>query len=285
VADAGCVNVLTVQPDLRWLQPMPNLHLLRQLVDRHVQSSPVDLVVLPEVFNGVPCDYDPDAGPMARQFLQTLARACGVAVIGGSIDYRHDDGQRRNTTFVVDAQGHEVGAYHKRVLFASEQSERTAGAGPGVFEVAGARVGVLICADLWDAGQARELVDRADLLCVPAKTSVPADSHLEYARHLWWNLALTRAMETGLPIVVSDWAESRHEASILTDGKKVRTVHYTSGGASIVDPGQRPDLARIQRTLPAGRPGVLTGAIDLDAAAAFREYRRSVGLLRGGSRH
>lgn len=282
MADPHQVRVLAVQPELRWLHPMPNMHLLRQTIEARVQSAPVDVVVLPEVFNAVPSDYDPDAGPMARQFLRTLARACGVAVVGGSIDYAHEDGRRRNTCFVVDADGNELGAYHKRVLFSAEQVERTAGDASGVFEVAGVRVGVLICADLWDADRARELVDRADLLCVAAKTTVPTENHVEYARRLWWNLALIRAMETGLPVVVSDWSEARHESTALADGKKVKSVHFTSGGASIVDPGQRPDIDHLQQTLPAGQAGMLEAIIDLDAVAAFREYRRSVGLLSGG---
>jgi predicted amidohydrolase len=156
---------------------------------------------------------------------------------------------------------------------------REPGTGAGLFEVAGIRVGVLICGDLWEPAFARALVDCADLLCVPAKTSVPSEGHVDYARPLWWNLALTRAMENGLPIVVSDWAEARHEAATLADGTKVRNVHFTCGGSSIVDPGQRPNFDALQATLPPGQPGVLSATIDLDAAAAFREYRRSVGLL------
>jgi predicted amidohydrolase len=141
------------------------------------------------------------------------------------------------------------------------------------------RVGVLICGDLWEPALARELVDQVDLLCVPAKTTVPTDRYTEYARRLWWNLALTRAMENALPIVVSDWAEARHEAAALADGTKVRSVHHTSGGASINDPGRRPRFNEIQQVLPRGEPGLLAATIDLDAVARFRDYRRSMGLL------
>ena len=273
------LRVLTVQPALRWLQPMPNMHLLRQTLEKQLSGAQVDLIVLPEVFNGVPADADASAGRTARQFLQTLARALKAAVVGGSIDFLHDDGHRRNSCFVLDAAGNEIGVYHTRVLYAGEQDTTTAGKQCGIFEVAGVRCGVLICADLWHPNLARELAGRVDLLCVPAKTTVPSENHVGYARELWRNLALTRAMENGLPIIVSDWAATRHEAVSLADGTQIRTVHYTSGAASITDPAKRPDFDALQQTLPADQPGILSAVIDLDAIAAYRDHRYNVGLL------
>jgi predicted amidohydrolase len=274
------IRVCTLQPALRWLAPMPNLHLIRLTVERALAASPADLLVLPETFNGMPSEYDADAGGQARTFLSTLAKACQVAVVGGSIDLPREDGSRRNSCFVVDAEGREVGAYDKRVLFANEQGTRTAGTGPGVFELAGIRVGVLICADLWEPVYLHELTGQVDLVCVPAKTTVESSSYTEYARRLWWNLAMTRAMETGLPLVVSDWCELRHEATAATGGTRVRSVHYTSGGSSIVDPGKRPMIDEIQVVLPRGQEGLLSAVIDLEATQRYREHRRTVGLLR-----
>jgi predicted amidohydrolase len=280
MSDSRIIRVAALQPALGWLRPMPNMHLLRQAAECVVRESGADLLVLPETFTGQPCDYDQGAsGRQARQFLATLAKACRVNVIGGSIDYQYEGGERRNTCFVVDRDGAEVGSYHKRVLFARELESRQAGAGPGIFDVAGARVGVLSCADLWDPALAREMLGRVDLLCVPAKTTVPSDRYVEYARTLWWNLALTRAMENGVPVVVSDWAEGRHETKRLVEGTTIRDTHYTSGGGSVCDPSGRPEIVRIQQTLARGAAGVLTAAIDLDAVARFREYRQSVGLL------
>ncbi len=259
---------------------MPNLHLLRQTAERVLTARPADLLVLPEVFNGMPSEYDPNAAGQARAFLATLAKACHVAVVGGSIDVSAPDGSRRNTCFVIDAEGREVGEYHKRLLFADEQGTRTAGTGPGVFEAAGVRVGVLICADLWEPAYMRELMGRADVVCIPAKTTVESAGYTDYARRLWWNLALIRSMETALPIVVSDWAESRHEAVASADGTRVHTVHYTSGGSSIVNPGKRPRMEEIQVTLSRGEEGSLAATIDLDEVEQYREHRRMVGLLK-----
>jgi len=273
------IRVCTLQPGLHWLAPMPNLHLIRQTAERALAAAPADLLVLPEVFNAVPSDYDPNLAGQARAFLCTLATACSVAVVGGSIDRLCEHGSRRNTCFVLDSDGREVGAYDKRVLFADEQGTRTPGTGAGIFELAGVRVGVLICADLWDAALMRELVGQADVLCVPAKTTVGSAAYTEYARRLWWNLALTRAMESGIPVVVSDWPEMRHEAVAAADGTRVRSVHYTSGGSSIVDPGKRPRMDELQLVLPRGQEGVLSSTIDLEALAAYRAHRRAVGLL------
>jgi predicted amidohydrolase len=141
------------------------------------------------------------------------------------------------------------------------------------------RVGVLICGDVWRPDLVMELCGSVDLICIATKTTVPDASHTEYARRLWHNLALTRAMENGLPVVVADWAEGRHESVALVDGRRVKSVHCTSGGSSITDPSRRPHFDQLQQRISTGGPGLLAGAIDLDAMAAFRDYRRSIGLL------
>jgi len=274
------LRIAAVQPALRWLQPMPNMHLLRQTLERFASRQTVDIVVLPEAFNGQPAEHDDGAAAeQTRQFLRTLARTCHVNVIGGSIEYRHEDGRIRNTCFVVDREGREIGQYAKRKLFARETDTRTPGDQAGVFEIAGFRVGVLICADLWFCELARELAGRVDVLCVPAKTTVPSDRYIEYARVLWLNLALTRAVENALPVVVSDWAQARHEGELVVTDRRMQQVHYTAGASSIVDPARRPDVDKIQQALPAGRAGVIVSQIDLDAVAKFRAYRANVGLL------
>jgi len=274
------LRVAVLQPALHWLRPIPNMHALRQEAERLARPGAIDLIVLPETFNAQPCDFDEgESGRQARQFLATLARACGAAVVGGSIDYAHEDGSRRNTCFVVAADGREIGRYDKRVLFGRELDGRQAGNAPGIFELAGLRVGVLICADLWDPMLARELVGRVDVLCVPCKTTVLSERYTRYARALWWNLALTRAMENGVVVAVSDWAEGRHEATRLVAGSTLRETHFTSGAASLCDPSHRPDLDRIQRTLKGPAAGAIVADVDLDALERYRAYRRSVGLL------
>ena len=56
-------------------------------------------------------------------------------------------------------------------------------------------------------------------------------------------------------------------------------VQFTTGAASICNPAHRPDIEKLQRTLQRGEAGYLCEQIDLDAVAAFRDYRSRVGLL------
>lgn len=317
------LNVAALQPQLRWQQPVANMFAIRKMIEG--LPSGTDVVVLPEMWPGLPYGYEVEKrSAEAEQFLQTLATACDVHVIGGSFERPSADGAMQNVCLIVDRHGEITGEYAKRVLFSREQEALQPGRGPGVFELEGFRIAVLICADLWPPEPARALIDQADLLCVPAKTAVPSDNHVEYARSLWHNLALTRAMENGLPVVVSDWAGGRHAptdvdrsvgsvhapgtdydrgvlhkqhhdptAAPTASGPTEPTatahtsatpalgagVHFTAGAACICNPAHRPDLNKVQQTLPRGEPGNVREQIDLEAVRAFRRYRRTVGLL------
>ncbi len=313
------VHVATLQPALRWQQPMPNMFAMRRMIEE--LPSGVELVVLPEMWTALPVGSQANVGAdSATQFVQTLARAAGVNVIGGSFEARGSDGALQNVTVGVDARGVVVGRYAKQVLFAAERDGRQPGAGSAIFEFDGLRVGVLICADLWHPGLVKAIAD-ADVLCVPARTAVPSDQHVLYARVLWHSLALTRAMEFGLPVVVSDWATGRHAATDVdlsvgsvhapgmsydrgtlgsrrsggqgATGPREATatahtsaapalgpgVHFTGGASSICNPGRRPDIQRIWRTLDRGQAGFLSDVLDLADVQEYREYRRRVGLL------
>ncbi len=315
--------IAALQPPLRWRQPMPNMIILRKMAEE--LPSGVDVVVLPEMWTGMidPPRRTAQAG-QAAQFLQTLAKACGVIVVGGSFQRPAGSGRLQNVCLIVDRRGEIAGEYVKRTLFSHERDTHEPGSEDGVFEVDGFRIGVQICADLWWPERTRRLIDRVDVLCVPAKTAVPSDNHVVYARTLWHALELTRAAESGLPVIVSDWAAGRHapadvdmsiggvhargtdfERGVLHKRHRDHTtsptasgpteptatahtsttpalgtgVHFTAGAASICNPAHRPDIEKLQRTLQRGEAGYLCEQIDLDAVAAFRDYRRRVGLL------
>jgi len=262
---------------------MQNFHHLRLQVEALCASAKVDLIVLPETFSGVPAEDGDDApAAQARQFLSTLARVCEVAVVGGSITHRSDDGNIHNTSYVMDRTGACVGTYDKRRLFAHELETRTPGTEAGVFEVDGMRIGVLICADLWYPELARTLIGRVDILCVPSATVVQSEANRTYARGVWHQLALVRAVENGLVVAVSDWADGRHEAKRVVNDVETREVAWTAGVASVSDPSHRPDLQRLQRTSHRGEECHVLATIDLARLEAYRDYRRSVGLLPSG---
>lgn len=265
------LHVATVQPALVMQDTAGNLARIRGVLRSAAEADPIDLVVLPEIFNGWPAaQADPCVGD-ARRFVSDLAREQGCIVIGGSLGWTDADGARRNLSVVCDRSGREVGAYAKRVPFGREQGRIEAGADDGLFECDGVRVAVLICGDLWRPELSAGCMRRADVLCVPARTGVASEPHALYARILWWNLALVRGMETGLPVIVSDWAATRHDAP--------EHPHQTAGGASVIDPSGRPDIRRVQLRREDGGECVLRATIDLDAVEDFRAYRRSVGLL------
>jgi len=266
------ITVAILQPPLERLACASNFETLRAMVEELVAERTVDLIVLPEAMDGAVPEPGSQAtavgdAPDGPSFVADLARRARAHVVGGSVSHLRDDGRVVNACFVADRAGALVGEYDKRKLFATEADSRTAGQGPGVFDLDGLRVGVLICADLWYPELARELGGRVDVLCVPAKTTVSSADFVPYARTLWWSMAMTRAVENALPVLVSDWCERAHG------------TYVTAGASSLNDPAGRPDVNRLQRRMDRGQSGVLVGQIDLDAVAQIRQYRQAVGLL------
>jgi predicted amidohydrolase len=262
------VTVAALQPSLSWLSPEANFLAVREMAVELAQTGPVDVIVLPEAFDGVPAEMDTShTSDAARDFVAALARDVRAHIVGGSVACRRSSGQVVNACFVADRRGRIVGEYLKRRLFATELVTRIAGESPGIFDLDGLRVGVLICSDLWYPDLARELCGRVDLVCVPSKTTVRSADSVLYARTLWWSLAMTRAVENVLPVAVSDWCNKAH------------AMHHTAGAASLNDPAGRPDVARVQQRIQDGAAGFLMGRVDLDAVGQIRKYRQSVGLL------
>jgi predicted amidohydrolase len=272
------LRVAAVQPALTFGDPDKSLAAIQRQLREMRSDQHVDLIVLPEIFDGRPESAD---AAETIAFLESAAREFEANVIGGSCLITNDDGGRFNRCLVYDDGGRAIGHYDNRVLFAGESEVRDAGGKAGVFEVGGVKVGVLICADLWHPELARELLGRVDVLAVPIKSSVPAERQVEYARSLWHAMALTRAMENGFIVVVSDWPTGRHEWRRASNAGRSREIHYTSGAACIVDPSHRPEMSRIQRIVTDGGPAVLTAEINLEALTAYRSYRQGVGLLPG----
>lgn len=274
------INVVSLQPALHYLAPETNFNILRDALERVLADAPADFVVLPESFAGTSAEIDGGrAAEPAIQLLRESARSYKVNLIGGSIEQTDEDGKIRNTCCVFDRQGNQVSQYHKRKLFDRERQTRTPGQSAGIFEIDDLRIGLAICADLWFPELAREMVGKIDVLFVPIKSYVPSKRRIRYARRLWRNLALIRAMENVWPVVVSDWAEGTYEAKASCHPASRMQTHYTCGASCIVNPAHVPDIDRIQTTLDQGQPGVIREAFDLDEIAKFRRYRHEVGLL------
>ena len=74
-------------------------------------------------------------------------------------------------------------------------------------------------------------------------------------------------MENGMALAVSDWAAGQHPLRSSDPGATDLTYH-TAGTATICNPAHRPDLNKVQQTLPRGEPGHVREQIDLEALRA-----------------
>lgn len=267
---ASPFTVCTIQPAITWQDPERTFDSIAALVAQAAAAAPLDMVVLPEHFNAVmPADGDEDPWRDAQAFASDLARRHRVNLVAGSVE-RWDAAAsgRANTAVVYDRQGSELGRYDKRRLFGFERRRHVRpGDSPLLIDVEGVTLGVLICSDLWHPELARQLAGQALLLCVPAQTTIRPESEPAYARMLWHTLAMTRAQENVMAVVVSDQAAASQ-------------APFRCGGvSSITDPSAEPVLSDIQQVVADGGAGYLLARLDLARLARFRSYRQENGLL------
>lgn len=264
------LTVCTIQPAIVWQEPARTFAGIAGLLAQAAATAALDVAVLPEHFDGA-IAADGDEGPWcaAQSFAAELARRHRVNLVAGSVE-RWDTATeaRVNTTVVYDRGGCELGRYDKRRLFGFERRRNVQpGNGALALEVEGTRLGVLICSDLWHPELARQLAEQVDVLCVPAQTTIRPESEPAYARMLWHTLAMTRAQENVLVVVVSDQAAT------------AQAPFRCGGVSSITDPSAEPVLSDIQQVLAGGEEGFLLARLDLQRLARFRSYRRLNGLL------
>src|SRR5436190_10182422 len=122
-----------------------------------------DLVVTPELSL---CGYPPEDLLLRPAFLQACAselarlaaRITGPTVVVGYPEL--GDVNSRHNAVAVIRDGRIIAGYRKHTLpnytVFDEQRYFTAGTEPCVFDVAGVRVGVVICEDIWFPGPARD---------------------------------------------------------------------------------------------------------------------------------
>jgi predicted amidohydrolase len=263
-------TVCALQPAIYWQDPARTFASIASLLAQAAAAAPLDLAVLPEHFDAQIAD-EGDQGPwLAGQALAAeLARRHQVNLVAGSIE-RWDAaaGARFNTAVVYGRQGQALGCYDKRRLFGFELRRGVQpGSDPLTLEIEGVTVGVLICSDLWHPELTRAMAAQIELLCVPAQTTIRPESEPAYARMLWHTLAMARAQENVLAVVVSDQAADS-------------LAPFRCGGvSSITDPSAEPVLSDIQRVLADGDAGYLTARLELARLERFRSYRRAAGLL------
>jgi len=207
--------------------PRSHFELARQIKD------PVDLIVFPESS----MDGDPRTDPYIQDRLAAVARKHNAWVLANATVDADPEGKKAlNLNVLFAPDGSIAGTYAKRHLvpfgevipfrsflerFISEidkvPRDFARGDRPGIFPVAGSRIGSLICFETAFGYQVRPLVrDGADVLVVSTnnrsyRTSANSAQHLAIGQ--------MRAAETGRPVVQA--AISGITAIIDADG----TVH------------------------------------------------------------
>lgn len=142
-----------------------------------------DLLVFPELFNtGYLFESREEAvrlsegleGPTVRA-LAKFAAETSTALVAGFAELDPESGQPYNSAVVVDGTGDVRGVYRKVHLFNEEKVWFEPGdLGFRVFNVAGARVGVMICFDWFFPESARVLaLSGAQIIAHPANLVLP----------------------------------------------------------------------------------------------------------------
>lgn len=179
----------------------------------------IDVVLLPECFadrcgeKGLgSCGEKLPGGP-TFDLLSKYAKALNCYVVASI--HEDDNGRLYNTAVILDREGKLFGKFRKVHL---PTTEMEAGVLPGseypVFDFDFGKVGILICWDNWFVEAARILrINGAELLLFPLAGNGDPVS----LEHTW----TARAMDNGLPMVVSSFLPDNPARIILPDGKVV----------------------------------------------------------------
>ncbi|MBL1119769.1 carbon-nitrogen hydrolase [Streptomyces sp. 110] len=221
-AHTGAARELRVV--LAQLTPHPadvvaNLARLETLVGEHPRA---ELMVFPELFlTGYNLDavhelaLDPQGDVVVQ--VRTLARHWRTAIIVGFAEIHGD--KVANSLACIDSDGSMTGVYRKAHLFGRERDHFTAGDRLPVVELAGIRVGPMICFDIEFPEPARTLaLDGAQLLVSVAANMEPyePDHHLA---------SRARALDNRLPHIYvnrtgweSPFVFTGHSRIVAADG-------------------------------------------------------------------
>ncbi len=197
-----------------------------QTVRDALNESEADLIVLPELFNTgyqfvsegeVRELSEPIPGGDTCEALMQIADDKGIYIVGGVAE--REGNKVYNSCVLVGPEGF-IGRYRKLHLFYEEKRWFQRGnEPPPVFDLRGARVGLMICFDWFFPETARMLaVQGADILCHPANLIFT----------LCHQVMLTRCLENRVFAVTCNRTGQEQR-------KPDKALTYT-GGSQIVDP-------------------------------------------------
>ncbi len=208
-----------------------NLERIERALDQASRSG-VGLAVLPEAaITGYGFTSLDEAMPVARRAkavaedrLAALAQQHDMAIVCGSLEPEHDE--IYNLAHIIAADGRRFRYRKAHLPFLGVDRFATPGPdAPRVYELAGMRVGVLICYDLRFPEAARCLgLDGADLIVLPTNWPVGVEFHPEL-------FAPARAAENHCYLLACDRVGTERGTTFLGrsilvdyDGKRLATA-------------------------------------------------------------
>jgi predicted amidohydrolase len=204
----------------------------------------------------------PDAAFLERawQASAAAAREAHVGVVLGTerVEDRAGDRAVLATALVIDERGDRLGFQDKVQLDPSEDETYTPGTGRGVFEVAGATIGVAICHEGW---RYPETVRHAARL----------GAQIVFHPHF-------HPPEPGgyRPSTFGDPANTFHEKAALCRAAEntcfFATVNYAGAGSATTSAIANPD-GTLLAYQPYGEPGLLVAELDLARATRLLATR------------
>ncbi|MBX3705342.1 MAG: carbon-nitrogen hydrolase [Pseudomonadales bacterium] len=219
VTDARTVRLAVVQMAMAE-EPSVNDECAERLI-REAAAAGAELVVLPELFRfWYFCqreDYakfdlaEPVPGPSTERFA-ALARELGVALVLSLFEERAA-GLYHNTAAVLDADGRYVGKYRKMHIPDDPRYYEKFYFTPGdlgfrVFDVAGLRLGVLVCWDQWYPEAARlTALMGADVLVYPTAIGWHPEERDEAGaaqREAWETIQRSHAIANGCYVAAAN---------------------------------------------------------------------------------
>jgi len=203
------------------------------------------------------------------KYLERIKSEFRFTIIFGSHPFQLDK-QKTTNNAIISIINRKI-MYSPKTITMEGEKERNniePGENIGVVNLGDIKLGVIICADLWNWKLIYNLVvnQGAELLVVPAFTVVPK-GYRDYAKYQWLSLAITRSREFVVPIVIAD--------------HHLNTQEYDVGAVScVIDPSIKNEKIKAVEDfviLPVGE--LATYTINFDLIDNYRDYRSRNGLL------
>jgi apolipoprotein N-acyltransferase len=202
------------------------------------EPGPPDVVLWPELAAG---ELDDRARPSLRSDLAAIARRVKGAFVFGALRSLPGRKEGRGATHVnvavlLGPGGEEIGEYRKRVPVQFLEGAIAPGTSAGVFQIAGARVGVFVCYDGTYPFVTRELVQEgAEVLLTPS-LDLEGWGAIQHAHHSQFyplracelRRPIVRAASSGTSMALDAWGRELARVDPFAPGALAATVYPRS---------------------------------------------------------